>query len=95
MVHPGANQAAPFEILDVLAASGADVSRVVMAHLDRTIQERGKLVELARRGCVLEFDLFGTEASHYQVQMHECIISYFIQLYMKLCLSTGALTMLS
>ena len=68
MVHPGANPAAPFEILDILATSGADVSRVVIAHLDRTVQERGKLVELARRGCVLEFDLFGSEISHYQVQ---------------------------
>ena len=67
MIHPGADPASPFEILDILVASGVDVSRVVMAHLDGTIQERGKLVELARRGCVLEFDFFGSETSHHQV----------------------------
>lgn len=68
IIHPGRNEPAPFEILDVLAAAGADLSRTVMSHLDRTIVDDQKLLELAKRGCYLEYDLFGIECSHYQVR---------------------------
>ena len=65
LIHPGRNEEAPFEILDVLAGAGADLARVVMGHLERTIQRPPKLLELARRGTYLEFDLFGWETSFY------------------------------
>ena len=68
MVHPGAYESAPFEILDVLEAEGCDISRTVMAHTDRTVQDRQKVLELARRGCYVEFDMFGTECSYFQVR---------------------------
>ena len=65
LIHPGRNNQAPFEILDVLAEAGADLGRVIMGHLDRTIFDVGELRELAQRGCYLEYDLFGWEISHY------------------------------
>ena len=65
LVHPGRNERAPGEILDVLAEAGADVTRTIMGHLDRTIADVGVLMELARSGCYLEYDLFGMESSYY------------------------------
>ena len=65
LIHPGRNEAAPGEILDVLAEAGADLGRVVMGHLDRTIQDVEAVIELAERGCYLEYDLFGWETSYY------------------------------
>ena len=44
----------------------ADLSHTVLSHVDRTIFDDDKLLQLARRGCYLEFDLFGIECSHYQ-----------------------------
>ena len=65
LIHPGRNDSAPREILDVLAEAGGDVGRAIMGHLDRTIFDADTLLELARSGCYLEYDLFGNEASYY------------------------------
>ena len=65
LIHPGRNEAAPREILDVLAESGADVGRTIMGHLDRTVAKFDTLMDLARSGCYLEWDLFGNESSYY------------------------------
>ena len=64
-IHPGRHPQAPAEILDVLAESGADLSRVIMGHLDRTVFEVETLERIADSGCYLEWDLFGNEASYY------------------------------
>ena len=56
---------APFEILDVLAEAGADIGRVIMGHLARTIFDDDKLLELAAMGSYLEYDLWGWETSFY------------------------------
>ena len=64
-VHPGRHPDAPLEILEILANGGADVSRVVMAHLDRTVFEFDALERIAASGCYLEWDLFGNEGSYY------------------------------
>jgi phosphotriesterase-related protein len=37
----------------------------VMSHIDRTLFDRDSMLALADTGCVLEFDLFGTESSYY------------------------------
>eukprot|EP01045_Picozoa_sp_COSAG04_P000658 COSAG04_NODE_17_length_40288_cov_9.152728_14_plen_77_part_00 len=58
-VHPGRDETAPMEILRVLQAAGADLSRVVMCHIDRTVFLESTLQELAATGCYLEYDLFG------------------------------------
>ncbi|QXJ21354.1 hypothetical protein AGRA3207_002199 [Actinomadura graeca] len=63
-VHPGRDPAAPFEIVEILRESGADLERVVIGHLDRTIAELDPLLRLASLGPYLEFDLFGQESSH-------------------------------
>ena len=67
LIHPGRNEAAPFEILDVLSEAGADLSRVIMGHLERTIYDAARLLDLARTGCCLEYDLFGWETSYYSL----------------------------
>eukprot|EP00743_Colponemidia_sp_Colp-15_P002178 GILK01002364.1.p1 GENE.GILK01002364.1~~GILK01002364.1.p1 ORF type:complete len:361 (+),score=58.31 GILK01002364.1:40-1083(+) len=67
IIHPGRNEDTPLEIMHILRDAGADTSRVVMSHLDRTIFDFNKLLTLAETGCYLEFDLFGVEVSHYQL----------------------------
>jgi phosphotriesterase-related protein len=64
-VHPGRDVAAPGEILDVLEAEGADLGRVVIDHMDRTLLDVADVIALARRGCVVEYDFFGIETSNY------------------------------
>lgn len=64
-VHPGRDPAAPHEILDVLEAAGAEIARVVIDHMDRTLLEANDVIALARRGCVVEYDFFGIETSNY------------------------------
>ena len=65
LIHPGRDETAPREILDVLAEAGADVGRVIMGHLDRTVTKFETLMDLANGGCYLEWDLFGNETSYY------------------------------
>jgi phosphotriesterase-related protein len=65
LIHPGRNPNAPREILDVLAEAGADLGRVIMGHLDRTVSDMETLRDIAESGCVLEWDLFGNESSYY------------------------------
>ena len=65
LIHPGRNESAPGEILTILHEAGADISRTIMGHLDRTVSDFGVLLELARSGCYLEYDLFGNESSFY------------------------------
>ena len=64
-IHPGRDRAAPFEIVDRLAAAGADLSRVVIGHLDRTVQDLPGLSSWGASASYLEFDLFGLETSYY------------------------------
>ena len=60
-IHPGRNEEAPIEIMDILRDAGADLSRVVMSHMDRCgflLETRKKLLET---GCFIEYDVFGFE----------------------------------
>ena len=65
LIHPGRHETAPLEIIEILAEAGADISRVIMGHLDRTVAKFETLASLAATGCYLEWDLFGNETSHY------------------------------
>ena len=67
LIHPGRDAAAPKEILGVLSDSGADLTRVIIAHLDRTIDNISAVLEIAETGCYLEYDLFGWETSYYPI----------------------------
>ena len=69
LIHPGSNEEAPFEIIDILREAGADISRTVMSHLDRTLLSDDSTLRFAKTGCGLEYDLFGTECSHHQLQV--------------------------
>jgi phosphotriesterase-related protein len=62
-VHPGREETAPLEILDELRSAGADLERVVLAHLDRTVFNRDTLKEVAETGAYLSYDLFGNYPS--------------------------------
>ena len=65
LIHPGRDQAGPAEIMEVLREAGADLTRVIVGHLDRTIFDKRVLKELAETGCFLEYDFFGEEASYF------------------------------
>ena len=47
------------EILNELKAAGADLSRVIMCHMDRTIFTKSGALDIASTGCYMEYDLFG------------------------------------
>jgi phosphotriesterase-related protein len=66
LVHPGRHEAAPREIVEILRDVGADLSRTIVGHIERTLLERADMKKLAESGCVLEFDLFGREHSYYK-----------------------------
>jgi phosphotriesterase-related protein len=70
LIHPGRDEAAPAEIIEVLRDVGADLSRTIIGHIERTVFERSVLKKLAETGCVIEFDLFGREHSYYKHAPH-------------------------
>jgi phosphotriesterase-related protein len=65
IIHPGRNADGPAWALEAAERAGADPSRVVLSHLDRTIDDADALAALARRGAFLSIDLFGSESSFY------------------------------
>jgi len=65
LIHPGRDESAPIEILEILAEAGANLERVIMGHLDRTVFSDDTTIEIAKSGCYMEYDLFGNESSHY------------------------------
>ena len=64
-IHVGRHELSALEILDVLGEAGADLERVSLDHLDLRVEKTETLLEIAESGCMLEFDLFGTESSYY------------------------------
>ena len=65
LIHPGRDETAPLEIIEVLRDAGGDPGHTVMGHLDRTVFDRANLKRIADSGCYLEWDFFGREASFY------------------------------
>lgn len=64
-VHPGRHETACAEILDILEEAGADLSRVILCHMDRTHPDGVGIAPLLDRGAAVEWDFFGIEQSHY------------------------------
>ena len=64
-IHPGRHSKAPGEIVEVLREAKADLNRTIICHMDRTLDNHDMILELAASGCVLEYDLFGSENSYY------------------------------
>ena len=69
LIHPGRNESAPLEIIEVLSEVEADLSRTIMGHLDRTVSLRPTLKRIAESGCFMEWDLFGREESFYAANL--------------------------
>ncbi|CAL8280631.1 unnamed protein product [Lota lota] len=65
IIHPGRHPTAPAQVVRILQEAGGDIGKTVMSHLDRTIFDQGELLEFAKQGCYLEYDLFGTEMLNY------------------------------
>ena len=63
LIHLGRNERSHEEILEVLIENKADLSRTILGHIDRTIFDREQLIDIAKTGCYLEWDLFGNESS--------------------------------
>jgi len=64
-VHPGRHPEACGQICGILERAGADLSRVVLSHMDRTHPEDVDAVVALARRCIVEYDFFGIETSHY------------------------------
>lgn len=60
-VHPGWSPNSPFDAIKILSGAGTDPRRVIICHIERTIFEYNKLVQLAKTGCFLEFDTFSID----------------------------------
>jgi phosphotriesterase-related protein len=60
-IHPGRLDDSPLQIVDVVKKAGADMSRVIIEHIDRTAYTFETMVEIAKAGCYLEFDCFSME----------------------------------
>ena len=48
LIHPGRNEAAPLQIIEVLEDAGADLNRTIMGHLDRTVFLKETLTQIAK-----------------------------------------------
>ena len=64
-VHPGRDPDQPQEVADFVRERGADMSRLIISHIDRTVFDEERLLRLADTGYVIELDLFGQEQSFY------------------------------
>ncbi|XP_017144442.1 phosphotriesterase-related protein [Drosophila miranda] len=73
--HPHRDAQAPFDIMRLYLEAGGRAQKCVMSHLDRTLFKIEELVELSELGCYLQYDLFGTECSYYQLNTNVDMIS--------------------
>ena len=60
-IHPGRLDDSPLQIVRILEKAGADMGRVIIEHIDRTAYSFDTMVEIAKAGCILEFDCFSME----------------------------------
>jgi phosphotriesterase-related protein len=65
MIHPGRQAAMPMALAELVQKAGGDLGRTIMCHLCRTIADVRAVIDLARTGLWLEYDLFGTESAYY------------------------------
>jgi phosphotriesterase-related protein len=70
-VHPGRHHKACSNILDILEQAGADLSRVILSHMDRTHPKGTGIEHLLARKANVEWDFFGIEQSHYWMGLVE------------------------
>jgi len=63
-IHPARHEDHPWMLVEFLREHGADLSRTIIDHIDRTIFDDDRLFRLADAGVVLEWDLFGQENTY-------------------------------
>jgi len=64
-IHPARHEDHPWMLVEFLRQEGADMSRTIIDHIDRTIFDDDRLFRLADAGVILEWDLFGQEVTYY------------------------------
>lgn len=64
-IHPARHEDQPWMLVEFLRENGADLSRTIIDHIDRTIFDDERLFRLADTGAILEWDLFGQENTYY------------------------------
>jgi phosphotriesterase-related protein len=64
-VHPPRTLDGALQALAILRDAGADLERVVVSHVDRTLFRLEDMERVADTGAVLEFDFFGIESAYY------------------------------
>jgi phosphotriesterase-related protein len=62
-IHPAWHPDAADAVCDILDRAGADLSRVVMSHMDRSYPDDVDAVIALARRCIVEYDFFGVESS--------------------------------
>jgi phosphotriesterase-related protein len=60
-VHPGRSEDSINDLLPILDKAGADLTRIAISHIDRTLRNPKNRTNLAKKGCYLEYDIFGRE----------------------------------
>lgn len=75
LIHPGFHDDAHHEIMDILIKAEADPQRVIMGHLDTTLNDFGALKALAETGCYMEYDTFGSEDTSNSPLSHQDRVS--------------------
>ena len=64
-IHPPRSLTGTLEAIAVLQDATADIGRVIVSHVDRTLVTVDGMRRLADTGAVLEFDFFGIESAYY------------------------------
>jgi len=64
-VHPPRTLDGTMDAIATLRQAGADIERVIVSHIDRTLFDVDPMERVADTGAVLEFDFFGIESSYY------------------------------
>ena len=59
------SQLGDIQIVEELQNVDCDLKNTTIGHVERTIFEKNRLLELASTGCFINWDLFGTEDSYY------------------------------
>tara|TARA_Y100000590_G_scaffold31427_4_gene34832 strand:+ start:38810 stop:39868 length:1059 start_codon:yes stop_codon:yes gene_type:complete len=65
LIHPGRHENSPMEIIEILQSTGANLTKTMISHIDRTVFNKDNLKAIVKVGCYLEWDLFGSEQSQY------------------------------
>jgi phosphotriesterase-related protein len=66
-VHPGRDEAALREIIEIASREALAPERLILCHIDRTLFSLDAMIRIARLGAVLEFDFFGIETTRYWI----------------------------